>query len=182
MRTLSVLSGIAAVLLASAAHAADLGAPPAAAAPAAAPVILPPGCYAEFGADGQFLAKGAHEATGTVGAGCALTIRGNIVIGGGARIDAGDVGKDSIAGSFYGRLGYKLNPNLALYGMTEWRAPNVALTSTGQLYLGAGVETTLISEYISLFAEGSEAAAKAGKEQTSDFQTRVGLRFWIPAK
>ena len=99
------------------------------------------------------------------------------IVGGGFRQEFGN---PINAGELYGRLGLKINPHVDLYGLAMWKTPNWSLMNTGSLYTGAGVETNLFSDRVSLFAEGAVAVSKIGASATKDdVLTRVGIRFWL---
>lgn len=133
------------------------------------------GCYADISTAGTFLAQGDRLATAALGAGCTTSVAGVIIVGGGFRADFGSF----TSGSFYGRVGVKPNLNLDVYGLAEWRAPDFKLANTGALYLGGGVETTLFSNNVSGFVEGTSSVAKMGSATKDDMTVRIGLRYWI---
>lgn len=160
-------------------EAADLGAPPRS---TRLPVVVPDphplaGCFVEGSGAGTFLAAGDRVASLGIGAGCQASL-GALILGG---IVRGNVGSLK-AGSFAATMGIQVNPHVQLYGLTEWRTPDWALASTGQLYIGAGAETTISTpvtkDQLSAFVEGSTAIAKIGPSTpVSDIEVRVGLRF-----
>ena len=144
-------------------------------------VVVPPahplaGCYGEISASGQFLQVGDRLATGAVGAGCDTALAYNAIIGAGSRLDLGE--GETTAGSFYARLGFLVNPHLMVYGLGEWRARDVKFATNGALYLGAGVETTIVIDSLAAFVEASQAISKFGTDANTvdDLQVRGGLR------
>jgi hypothetical protein len=175
MRKFAAFAGIALALIASHAHAADKGGPPATLEQiiAATPSALR-GCYVEAGLAGTFLAAGDRASNGALGAGCQVRIDRAFI---GANI-RGFFGEDQTRGGSLGaRLGFALNPNVDLYGLVDWRAPDFKMGSVGQLYVGGGLETTLFVEGLSAFAEGSFAVSKWGGATKDDFATIIGLRW-----
>ena len=171
------IGSLAFILGVSSARAADLGKPSTIEQIAAAKPYSPlAGCYGEISAAGQFLAAGDREAQGTLGHGCTVRTIGVVIVGGGARMDLGNAVN---SGSIYGRLGMALNPHLDWYGLAEWKTPNWHLTSTGQLYLGAGLETNLFKDNVVGFIEGSHAIATIGSASRDDTLIRAGVRLLI---
>ncbi len=165
-------------LIGSQTHAADLGKP---AAPATFEQILAmrdkqplTGCYAETSVAGTYLRAGDRNAQGGIGGGCDIIVSG-ITMGTGIRADWGDV----TTGSVFAKLGIAVNANLALYGIAELRSLDWKIKDSGQLQLGAGVETSLsiISPSLSAFLEGTTSVSKFGPTATKDdVLIRLGAR------
>ena len=132
-------------------------------------------CYVEAGLAGTFLAAGDRHAQGSVGGGCDLTLSKDIFVGAAIRADLGD----SSAAVISGRIGYNLNPHLAVYGLAGWATPEFKFDRrAGQFIIGAGAETTVGAiKGLSMFAEATTAAAKVGAATTDDVTTRAGLRW-----
>ena len=158
-------------------RAADLGAPVVMAAPGAQAAHPLAGCYGEISASGQFLTPD-RVATGAVGFGCDIVKLGLLQYGLAARYD---IAEDSTinAGSIIARAGFLLNPHVSLYPLIEWRVRDFKFASNGSAYLGVGLETTVVTDSLSAFVEGSTAVSKFGAEAFSrdDIQVRVGLRW-----
>lgn len=135
------------------------------------------GCYGEISASGQFLTPD-RVATGAVGFGCDVVKLGLLQYGVGARYD---IAEDSAvnAGSIVFKAGFLLNPHVSIYPLIEWRVKDFKFASNGSAYLGAGVETTVVTDQLSAFAEASTAVSKFGAEAYSrdDIQVRVGVRY-----
>ena len=159
------------------ARAADLGSPVVMAAPGAQPAHPLAGCYGELSASGQFLTPD-RVATGAVGFGCDIVKLGLLQYGLAARYD---IAEDSNinAGSIIARAGFLLNPHVSIYPLIEWRVKDLKFASNGSAYLGAGVETTVVSDSLSAFAEASTSVSKFGAQAffRDDIQVRVGLRW-----
>jgi hypothetical protein len=176
MRKVAIIAAAALLAWATPAPAADKGGPPATLEQiiAASPSALR-GCYVEAGLAGTFLAAGDRTANGALGGGCNLKIDRAFI---GANI-RGFFGEDQTRGGSLGaRLGFALNPNVDLYGLVDWRAPDFKLGSVGQLYVGAGLETTLFVEGLSGFVEASTAVSKWGAGTSrDDVATIIGLRW-----
>lgn len=132
-------------------------------------------CYVEAGLAGTFLAAGDRHAQGSVGGGCDLTLSRDIFVGAAFRADLGD----SSAAVFSGRIGYNLNPHLAVYGLAGWATPEFKFDrSAGQFVVGAGAETSVGAiKGLFFFGEATTAAAKVGAATTDDLTTRAGLRW-----
>lgn len=131
------------------------------------------GCYLESSVAGTFLAAGDRQSQGSIGAGCDVAA-GMVTIGGGIRADWGDW----TSGSLFGKAGLFVNPNLALYGLGEWRVRDWRIKDAGQLQLGAGVETTAFFNGISAFAEATTSVAKFGPSAArDDVLIRLGARY-----
>ena len=177
MRKVSLIAATAVLALSWSAiitHAADKGGPPATFEEILAvrqPALS--GCFVETSATGTFLAAGNRKAAGGVGFGCDTRL-GLAVIGGGFR---GDFAEAATAGTAYGKLGLALNPHLHAYGLLAWLAPDWKLKNVGQLHVGAGVETSVLFNGLSGFAEGSTSIAKAGISERNDVLIRLGLRY-----
>ena len=154
---------------------ADLSAPKLPKVEEAKPVNPLAGCFGEISGAGQFLAQGDREARPALGVGCTMKA-GILIVGGGARYE---IGGTSNAGSLWGRVGIPINKELATYALAEWRSPNMALASTGQLYLGAGIETNLFSDNITGFVEGSNAVGTLGRTTRDDVLVRAGIRVLV---
>lgn len=143
------------------------------AAPASATTLSR--CYVEAGVAGTFLSAGDRHAQGSVGGGCDLTLNQHLFIGAAIRADLGD----SSAAIISGRIGYNLNPHLALYGLAGWAAQEFKFDrSAGQFLVGAGAETAVGAvRGLSLFGEATIAAAKVGSSTTDDIGVRAGFRW-----
>lgn len=135
------------------------------------------GCFAGISASGQFLTPD-RVATGAVELGCDLVKAGLFQIGMATRYDLAENSSVN-AGSIAMRAGFLLNPHVSLYGLTEWRVKDFKFASNGSAYLGAGVETTVVTDQLSAFAEASTSVSKFGAEAYSrdDIQVRVGVRY-----
>lgn len=177
MRRFSI--AIATIVLASCwgiilTKAADNGGPPATLEQILA---MPPpslgGCFVETSATGTFLAVGNRMAAGGFGFGCD-TRQGLAVVGAGFR---GDFMAGGTAGSAYGKIGLALNPHLHAYGLLAWVAPDWKLRNVGQLHVGAGVETSVLFNGLSGFAEGTTAVSSIGASEKNDVLIRLGLRY-----
>ena len=144
-----------------------------AAAPATADTIGR--CYVEAGVAGTFLAAGDRHAQGSVGTGCDLTLNQHVWVGANIRADLGDTSAAVISG----RLGYNLNPHLAIYGIAGWSVPEFKIDrKAGQLILGGGAETSVGAiRGLSMFGEATVAAARVGAAATDDLTIRFGLRW-----
>jgi len=133
------------------------------------------GCFVEAGLQGTFLAAGDRASNGALGAGCQLRID-RAFLGANIRGFFGEA--ETRGGSLGARLGFALNPNVDLYGLLDWRAPDFKLGSVGQLYAGAGLETTLFVDGLSGFVEASTAVSKWGAGTSrDDVATIIGLRW-----
>lgn len=159
------------------ARAADLGKPATLdeiiALPAAGTALS--GCFGEASAAGAFLAEGARQATGSIGAGCTVKA-GPFIYGGGIRANWGDF----TSGDGWIRAGVLINPNLALYIPLVWSMPDWKAARTGSLSSGLGLETTIGRSDMSTFIEGTYAASKWGREATrDDFAIRGGFRIYV---
>lgn len=132
-------------------------------------------CFIETGVAGTFLAAGERHAQGSIGTGCDVTINRNFFVGAGIRADLGDTS----AAVALARLGYNVNPHLAIYGIAGWSVSNFKLDrKSGQLVLGAGAETAVGAvSGLALFGEATVAAAKVGAATTDDLTIRTGLRW-----
>jgi hypothetical protein len=176
MRKFAVFAGIALALIASHAHSADKGGPHATLEQilTAKPSALS-GCYVEAGIAGTFLAAGDRTANGAFGAGCQVRLD-RAFLGANIRGFFGEA--ETRGGSLGARLGFALNPNVDLYGLVDWRSQDFKLGSTGQLYAGAGLETTLFVNGLSGFVEASTAVSKWGAGTSrDDVATIIGLRW-----
>jgi hypothetical protein len=131
------------------------------------------GCFVETSATGTFLAAGNRTAAGGLGFGCDARL-GLAVIGGGFR---GDFAEAATSGTGYAKLGLAINPHLHAYGLLAWVAPDWKLKNVGQLHLGAGLETSVLFNGLSGFAEGSTAVSKVGTSDRNDVLIRLGLRY-----
>ena len=62
------------------------------------------------------------------------------------------------------KLGISINNGATLYGLAEWKVKDLKLGQSGQLAIGGGSELSLsiINPNLSVFAEGTFAAAKFG--------------------
>lgn len=171
-----VVIAAAALALATVAHAADKGGPPATLEEIIALRQSPlSGCYAETSVAGLFLAQGDRKAAGSIGLGCDARLD-RVVIGGGFRADMGD--STATAGSAYLKLGLALNPHLHLYGLGAWVVPDWKIRDVGQLHLGAGVETSVLWNGVSAFVEGTTAVSKFGAAASrDDIVMRLGARY-----
>jgi len=175
MRKVAIIAA-ALVALVSPATAADKGGPHATLEQilTAKPSALS-GCFVEAGLQGTFLAAGDRLANGSLGLGCDAKI-GIGIIGGGIRGLFGET--EGRGGSFYGKLGFALNPHVGLYGLIDWRIKDWKARDLGQLALGAGLETTLFRDGLSGFIEASTPVAKWGAGVTKDdVLTMAGLRY-----
>lgn len=157
------------------AKSADLGGPPATfeqiLAVRAQPALR--GCYVESGIAGTFLKAGPRQAQGSIGGGCDITA-GLLTVGAGIRADWGDW----TAGSLFAKAGLFVNPNMALYGLGEWRVRDWKVKDAGQLQLGAGVETTVFFSGLSAYAETTASVAKFGPAASrDDVLVRLGARY-----
>ena len=169
------LAAIALAALCAPATAADLGGPkPATLAQIQA---MPPpsplgGCYAEGSIAGTFLAAGDRNAALGAGVGCAA-VTGIVIVGGTIR---GDFSTDKSV-TFAPRVGILINPNLAVYGLGEYKMPNLT-AGKGQLALGAGLETSIGTKGLSAFVEATAGVASFGPNVSrDDVTTRFGLRY-----
>lgn len=135
------------------------------------------GCYGELSASGQFLTPD-RVATGAVGFGCDVVKLGLLQYGVGARYDIAEDANIN-AGSIMFRAMFLLNPHVALGPILEWRVKDFKFASNGSAYLGAGLETTVVTDQLSAFAEASTSVSKFGAQAFArdDIQVRVGLRF-----
>lgn len=132
-------------------------------------------CYVEAGVAGTFLSAGDRHAQGSIGGGCDLTLNASVFVGANIKADLGGTSA-AIASA---RLGYNLNPHLAIYGIAGWATPELKFDRrAGQLLLGAGAETSVGAvKGLSMFGEASVAAAKVGSATTDDLTTRAGIRW-----
>lgn len=177
MRYIAAFAGMVLALIATPATAADKGGPPATLEQlltAPAPSALR-GCYVEAGLAGTFLAAGDRTANGALGAGCQIRIDRAFL---GANIRGFFGEEETRGGSLGARLGFALNPNVDLYGLLDWRAADFKLGTAGQLYVGAGLETTIFLDGLSGFVEASTAVSKWGANTSrDDVATIIGLRW-----
>lgn len=176
MRKFAVAAFAALAVFTTPAPAADKGGPPPATLEqiiAASPSALR-GCYVEAGLAGTFLAAGDRTANGALGGGCNIKVDRAFL---GANIRGYFGESETKGGSLGARLGFSLNPNVDLYGLLDWRAPDFKLGSIGQFYVGGGLETTVFKDGLSAFAEASFAVSKWGAASKDDVATIIGLRW-----
>lgn len=131
------------------------------------------GCFVELSASGELL-HDDRKAAGGLGAGCDGILNNLIVLGAGGSVDLGEVK----SGSITGRIGVLVNPNLVVYGTTGLVSKDLEIAKNGAWYLGAGIETTVLSDKLSAFIEGSHAVSKFGSEafDVNDSRIKAGVR------
>lgn len=162
------------------AFSADLGGPKVVKVEPAPPAPDPlAGCWGEASVAGQFAAAGEREASGALGVGCTMKA-GVLVWGGGVRYG---MGNSINSGEIFARLpGIALNKNLDFYPTIVWQTPNFSAMNTGQLLIGAGLETTIFKEGILGFIEATDSIAKIGSSKAvskDDLTFRVGTRILV---
>lgn len=168
----SFLAGVACIAV-PLSRAADLGGPKTVTVTKEDTLPALRGCFAETALTGTFLRVGDRQATGTIGGGCDAKL-GVAIIGGGVRAGFGDV----TSGQAYARVGLAVNPLLVTYGLVSWTVPDWKVKTVGQLGVGLGVETAVLFNGLSAFAEGTTAVGKFGPGvSTDDITITVGGRY-----
>lgn len=160
--------------MATAAHAADKGVPATLDQILAMPDRKASTCHVEVSAAGVAL-RNDREAQFGAGVGCDA-ILANLLIGGGFRGDFADWRNTA---SIYAKIGLAINNGARVYGLAEWKVPELKIKEAGQLAVGAGAELKLefINKNFWLFGESTVAATKFGALATKDDWTnRIGVR------
>lgn len=166
------------------AHAADKGSPP----PAGTVVEAPAsrnwhGFYAE--ASGTMFnveVAGLGSTVGMVGLGAGYDHRvsNHFVIGAFVRYDVALDDADARSLSLGARTGYLVNPHLMMYVPVAYTVDGTNIDIKDGIWsVGLGLETYLIGNSITLFAEGTRNFSLAGDARFLDEATtaRAGIRF-----
>jgi hypothetical protein len=140
------------------------------------------GCYGELGVSGQSTTID-KETTRTLkqlggGAGCNKSA-GNLIVGGGLRLDTGSGGRTS---SVVGKVGVPINDGLMAYGLMDYSmdASKRIDVKNGVLSAGIGAEVAL-SKDVKGYAELTRDIARTGGARAIDDQytVRAGVRIYL---